>query len=107
LRLKIKLSFIKQEEKSVFDTQKSADTEGYMLIDTIKKLNPNEWVLVASPKREGTKIVGGTVLAHDASKRYMALQGRDLIKKYPDATHFYTGEMPHYAKIGILKKVTT
>jgi hypothetical protein len=36
----------------------------------------------------------------------MALEGRDLIKNYPSTTHFYTGEMPKYAKIGILKKIS-
>lgn len=102
---RLKLSFIKREEKSLLPTQKSVDTEGYMSIETIKKLYPNEWVLVASPQKEGHKIIGGTVLVHDANKRLMALQGRDLIKNYPSATHFYTGEMPKYAKIGIIKKV--
>jgi hypothetical protein len=104
---RLKLSFVKQEEKPVIATQNNTDTEGYQPLETIKKLYPNEWVLVASPKKEGTKIVGGTVLVHDADKRLMALQARDLIKNYPSATHFYTGEMPKYAKIGIIKKVNS
>lgn len=103
---RLKLSFVKREEKSVVSTQKDTDTEGYLSLEMIKKLYPNEWVLVASPKKEGTKIVGGTVLVHDASKRLLALQARDLIKNYPSATHFYTGEMPKYAKIGIIKKIS-
>ena len=97
---RLKLSFVKREEKTIVATPKSMDTEGYLPIETIKKLYPNEWVLVASPKKEGAKIIGGTVLVHDADKRLMALQGRDLIKNYPSATHFYTGEMPKYAKMG-------
>ena len=103
---RLKLSFVKREDEAVIVTQKGKDTEGYLPIETIKKLYPNEWVLVASPQREGIKIIGGTVLVHHVDKRVMALQGRDLIKNYPSATHFYTGEMPHYAKIGILKKVS-
>lgn len=103
---RLKLSFVKKEDKAIIVTQKDKDTEGYLPIETIKKLYPNEWVLVASPQKEGIKIIGGTVLVHHADKRVMALQGRDLIKNYPSATHFYTGEMPHYAKIGILKKVS-
>ena len=103
---RLKLSFVKREDKSVIATQKDMDTEGYLPIETIKKLYPNEWVLVASPQRECNKIIGGTVLVHHADKRVMALQGRDIIKNYPSATHFYTGEMPHYAKIGIIKKVS-
>ena len=74
--------------------------------EDIKKLYPNEWVLVDSPKKEGVKIIGGTVLVHHADKRLMALQARDLIKNHPSATHFYTGEMPKYAKIGIIKKIS-
>jgi hypothetical protein len=103
---RLKLSFIKRDENPVIAPQKSIDTEGYLPIEMIKKLYPNEWVLVDSPQKKGTKIIGGTVLVHHADKRQMALQGRDLIKNYPSATHFYTGEMPHYAKIGIIKKIS-
>jgi hypothetical protein len=102
---RLKLSFVKREDKPVTSTSKSKNTEGYLPIETIKMLYPNEWVLVASPKKEGTKVIGGTVLVHDADKRLMALQGRDLIKNHPSATHFYTGEMPNIAKIGVIKKV--
>ncbi len=97
---RLKLSFIKKEENSVILPQKSTDNEGYLPIDTIKKLYPDEWILVASPKKEGTKVLGGTVLVHHTDKRLMALQARDLIINYPSATHFYTGEMLKYAKIG-------
>ena len=96
---RLKLSFVKREDKSVIAAQKDTDTEGYLPIETIKKLYPDEWVLVASPQKEGIKIIGGIVLVHHADKRVMALQGRDLIKNYSSATHFYTGKMPHYAKI--------
>ncbi len=102
---RLKLSFTKREDSLIMPTHKSITTEGYLPMETIKKLYPNEWVLVASPQKEGTKIIGGIVLVHNADKRLMALQGRDLIKNYPSATHFYTGEMPQYAKIGIIKKV--
>ena len=102
---RLKLSFVKREDKAIVKPQKSIDTEGYLPMEAIKKLYPNEWILVTSPKKEGTKIIGGTVLVHDADKRLMALQGRDLIKNHPSATHFYTGEIPHIAKIGVIKKV--
>ena len=54
---RLKLSFVKREDKPVFATQKDMDTEGYLPIETIKKLYPNEWVLVASPQRECNKIM--------------------------------------------------
>ena len=103
---RLKLSFIKREETSIISPQKNTDIERYLPLETIKKLYPDEWVLVDSPKKEGTKIIGGIVLVHHADKRLMALQARDLIKDYPSATHFYTGEMPQYAKIGIIKKIS-
>jgi hypothetical protein len=103
---RLKLSFTKSEDMPITATQKSLDTEGYLSIDTIKKRYPNEWVLVASTQKEGNKIIGGIVLVHNADKRLMALAGRDLIKNHPNATHFYTGEMPQNAKIGIIKKIS-
>ena len=102
---RLKLSFVKQEDKPVISTPKSVDTDRYLPIETIKKQYPNEWVLVTSPQKEGTKIIGGIVLVHHVDKRLMALQARDLIKNHPSATHFYTGEFSHNAKIGIIKKV--
>jgi hypothetical protein len=102
---RLKLSFTKREENPVATPQNRVDTEGYLSIETIKKRYPNEWVFVASPQKEGIKIVGGIVLAHNADKRLMALEGRDLIKNHASTTHFYTGEMPKYAKIGIIKKI--
>ncbi len=103
---RLKLSFTKREENLVATAQQRVDTEGYLSIETIKKRYPNEWVFVASPQKEGIKIVGGIVLAHNVDKRLMALEGRDLIKNHASTTHFYTGEMPKYAKIGIIKKIS-
>jgi hypothetical protein len=102
---RLKLSFTKREDTPVAAAQKIADTEGYVSIETIKKRYPDEWVLVASPQKKGTEIVGGIVLAHNADKRLMALEGRDLIKNHAATAHFYTGEMPKYAKIGVIKKI--
>jgi hypothetical protein len=39
---RLKLSFIKRDENPVITTQKSIDTEGYLPIEMIKKLYPNE-----------------------------------------------------------------
>jgi hypothetical protein len=103
---RLKLSFTKREETPAATPQSRVDTEGYLSIEVIKKRYPNQWVFVASPQKEGIEIVGGIVLAHNTDKRLMALEGRDLIKNYPSTAHFYTGEMPKYAKIGIIKKIS-
>ncbi|MEO0043164.1 MAG: hypothetical protein RL329_2612 [Bacteroidota bacterium] len=57
----------------------SIELNYYLSLEVIQKKYPNEWVLLASPKRDGLQIKGGIVLAHHADKREMALQGRNLI----------------------------
>jgi hypothetical protein len=85
----------------------SVEVKNYVPIEAIQKKYPNEWVLLASPKRDGLQIKGGIVLAHHADKREMALQGQNLIADYESITHIYTGKIPKNAHIGILKKTNT
>ncbi len=89
------------------NTGKTANTDGYLSVDEIRRQFPNEWVLLANPVAENVEILGGTVILHDPEKRNMALRGRDLIKKYARVTHFFTGEMPKRATIGLMRKVQT
>jgi hypothetical protein len=81
-------------------------TEGYLPIDKIKALYPDEWILLAYPHYENATIVGGTVLLHEPNKREMALKAKDLIKNYTEITHIFTGNIPHRATIGLMKKIT-
>lgn len=85
----------------------ATDIEGYLSIDKIKILYPNEWVLLAYTQKEGITIQGGVVLVHHADKREMALKGKDLIQQYPYVAHLYTGDFPQRGSIGIVKKVNT
>ena len=94
------------EADNVLEMPASAPVEGYLTIDDIKKLYPNEWILIAYTRKNGPHILGGKVLLHEADKRNLALKGRDLIRQFPDVNHFYTGEFPKRARIGLLKKLT-
>ncbi len=94
------------EEDDVMNVPISIPIEGYLTTDEIKKSYPNQWVLIAHTCKNSTQILGGKVLLHEADKRDLALKGKDLIRRYPDVNHFYTGEFPSHAHIGLLKKIT-
>lgn len=93
------------EENNEVNVPISAPVEGYLTTDAIKILHPNEWVLIAYTRKDATRILGGKVLLHESDKRNLALKGRDLIRQFPDVNHFYTGEFPKRAHIGLLRKI--
>ncbi len=98
----LKLSFTQSETKSIA-AQNATDKKEVLSIESIKKLYPNEWVLVAlTGKNDDNK---GIVIFHHPDKREMALQGRDLIKNHSYTTHFYTGEFPKMRHIGLMRKI--
>lgn len=76
----------------------------FLPIEEIRRLYPNEWVLLAEPRKKGIEILGGTVLLHESDKRSMALRAKDLIRKYSHVTHFFTGDIPKRATIGLMRK---
>ena len=69
--------------------------------EDIKKLYPNEWVLIANPEmREPavqasivSQLIRGIVLAHSTDKRELAYQSRPLKKGFKSYTCVYTGEI--------------
>jgi hypothetical protein len=68
-------------------------------------LYPNQWVLLADTATQGVQIIGGRVILNAPDKRQLALQGRDLVKQYQQVRHFYTGELPTYKHIGLIKPI--
>ncbi len=70
-----------QASDEKLETPNPSGTEGFLSIAEIKRLYPDEWVLLGNPIFEGIDVLGGIVLLHDPSKRDMALKGHDLIKK--------------------------
>lgn len=95
----------KQPASSMHEASKLSSNEPFLSTAEIRQLYPNEWVLIADPQVEGLEIQGGKVLAHDPEKRNMAVQGKDLIRLYARVTHFYTGEVPKTAKIGLIRRI--
>lgn len=82
----------------------SARPEGFLPVAEIRRLYPNEWVLLGNPVSEGGELLGGIVILHDPEKRGMALRGKGLIRDYEKATHFFTGELPKRPAIGLMRK---
>lgn len=78
----------------------------FLPVEEIQRLYPDEWVLLAEAKWEGVKILGGTVLLHESSKRDMALKGRDLIKMHKRTAHLYTGTFPKRPTIGLMRQIS-
>jgi hypothetical protein len=82
--------------------------------EDIKKMYPDEWVLIANPEmREPnvqasivSQLVRGIVLTHSKDKREIANQSRSLKQGFKSYTCVFTGEIPK-TRIGglILKEV--
>lgn len=94
------------EEEDIVDLSISASVEGYFSTEEIKQMYPNEWVLIANTRKNGSQILGGKILLHEADKRVLAIKGKDLIRQNPNVSHFYTGEFPVKAHIGLLRKIS-
>jgi hypothetical protein len=70
--------------------------------EDIKKMYPDEWVLIANPEmREPTiqasivsQLVRGIVLTHSKDKREIANQSRSLKQGFKSYTCVFTGEIP-------------
>jgi hypothetical protein len=79
----------------------------YLHAQEIARRYPAEWILLADYKIEGTEIMGGRVLAHDADKRNLAMRAKDLaLPEYPK-TIFFTGRLPRRAKVGLMQKISS
>jgi len=84
-----------------------AAIEGFLSIAEIKRLYPDEWVLLGDPIFDGMDVLGGKVLLNDPGKRNMALRGKGLVSKYARSTHIFTGTFPESATIGILRRISS
>jgi hypothetical protein len=70
----------------------------------IKKLYPDEWVLLGNPEINSTKVLGGIVLFHSKDKKEVCYLGRDKTNGYNTVTITYAGDMKKRNRLGILKK---
>lgn len=79
----------------------------YLNAQEITRRYPDEWILLADCRIEGTEIMGGRVLAHDADKRNLAMRAKDLTLPESPKTIFFTGQLPRRAKVGLMQKITS
>jgi hypothetical protein len=72
--------------------------------DEIKKLFPDEWVLLGNPEygEDHTPILFANVVAHHKDKRELALSRPDWRKSFDTATCVYTGIFPPKRTIGVM-----
>jgi len=43
-------------------------------------LHPDEWVLLANTRKNGTQILGGKIFLYEKDKQNLALKGKDLTR---------------------------
>ena len=75
-----------------------------MSFEEIKKLFPDEWVLLGNPEysEDDLKLLSAYVVAHDKDKSYLALNHPEWRKVYNTATCVYTGVFPKRHRSGLL-----
>jgi len=77
----------------------------YIAFDDIKKLYPDEWVLLGDPKMKNTLVSGGIILYHSKDKKEVCYIGRDKTTDYSTVTIAFAGDLKQHRKIGILRKL--
>ena len=77
----------------------------YITFDELKKLYPNEWILLGNPEIKNTSVLGGIVLYHSKDKKEVCYIGRDKTTDYSTVTIAFAGDFKQYRKIGIMNRV--
>jgi hypothetical protein len=73
-----------------------------LTFDAIKKLYPNEWVLLGNPNLKNPelneaivhKVVSGVVLYHSKDKREIGYRAKEVKHGFSHFVCVYTGEIP-------------
>ena len=77
----------------------------FVPIDELKKIYPDEWILLGNPEIKNTNVLGGFVLKHSKDKKEVCYIGRDKTANYDTVTIAYAGNLKQHRKIGILKRI--
>ena len=77
----------------------------YIAFDELKKLYPDEWVLLGNPEMKNTSVLRGIVLYHSKDKKEVCYIGRDKTADYSTVTIAFAGDLKQHRKIGILKRI--
>ena len=79
--------------------------KNYVAFDELKRLYPDEWVLLGDPKMENTSVMGGVVVFHSKDKKEVCYIGRDKTAEFSTVTIAFAGDLKQHRKIGILRRV--
>lgn len=77
----------------------------YLTLDELKKIYPDEWVLLGNPKMKNTSVLGGIVLYHSKDKKEVCYIGRDKTAEYSTVTIAFAGNLKQNRRVGILKRI--
>lgn len=77
----------------------------YITLDELKKLYPDEWVLLGNPQMKNTSVLGGVVLYHSKDKKEVCYIGRDKTAAFATVTIAFTGDLKQHRNIGILRRI--
>lgn len=73
--------------------------------DQIKKLHPDEWVLLGNPEMENTTVLGGIVVYHSKDKKEVCYVGRDKVSGFNKVTIAFAGDIKQNRRIGLLRRL--
>ncbi len=76
----------------------------YLSFDDVKKIYPDDWVLLGNPEMKNTSILGGVVLYHSKDKEVCYI-GRDKTDDFKTVTIAFAGDLKQHRKIGILRRI--
>ncbi len=79
--------------------------KSYITLDELKKLYPDEWILLGNPEMQNTFVLGGIVLYHSKDKKEVCYIGRDKTADYSTVTIAFAGDLKKHRKVGILKRI--
>ena len=71
--------------------------------DEIKRLYPEQWVVLGDPVLKGTKVQSGVVISHHADKRIAGMEGGEHREGFKKFTLTFTGQHKPVRRIGILR----
>ena len=77
----------------------------FTTFDQLRKMFPNEWVLLGNPEIKNTSVLGGIVLFHSKDKKEVCYIGRDKTADFSTVTIAFAGDIKQSRKIGILRKI--
>lgn len=80
-------------------------TDTFLSFDELKKLYPDEWILLGNPEMENTTILGGVVLYHSKDKKEVCYIGRDKTANFETVTIAFAGDIKQQRKIGIFQRL--